>query len=253
MKKAIIIGASSGLGREISKQLLAEGWSVGVAARRTEKLEEIRQMAPERVMFETINVISKEATAHLNRLIERMGGMNLYVHASGIGRQNAELKEETEMQTVETNGMGFTRMVGEAFRYMAEQGGGHIAVISSVAGTKGIGITPSYSATKAFQSTYVQALEQLSISRGLNISFTDIRPGFVDTDILDKTQRHAMLMKTEDVARSIVRAIRQQKHVCIIDWRWHMVVAVWRSIPRWVWRRMKVKTKPKKGWDNTQS
>lgn len=82
---------------------------------------------------------------------------------------NAALDATKEMGTLLTNGVGFTRMVGEAYRYFAECGGGHIAVISSIAGTKGLGAAPAYSGTKAFQNVYVQALEQQAHMRHLPI------------------------------------------------------------------------------------
>jgi len=176
----------------------------------------------------------------LLELVERIGGMDLYFHASGIGHQNRELAENTELQTVETNGLGFTRMVGMAFRYMADNGGGHIAVISSIAGTKGLGPAPAYSATKAFQNVYIQSLEQLANARHLNIQFTDLRPGFVATDLLNDGGHYPMLLDSVDVARDIVSSIERQRHVRVIDWRWRAVTWLWRRIPRWLWRRLKL-------------
>jgi short-subunit dehydrogenase len=180
-----------------------------------------------------------EAGQRLAELAERLGGMDLYLHASGIGHQNRELEEDIELQTVETNGLGFTRMVGAAYRYMAVHGGGHIAVISSIAGTKGLGPAPAYSATKALQNTYIQSLEQLANSRRLNIRFTDIRPGFVATDLLGDDP-YPMLLDKTDVARDIVSSIEKRRHVRVIDWRWRIVTWLWRRIPRFVWRRLKL-------------
>ena len=187
-----------------------------------------------------IDVTSQDASEKLLELVERVGGMDLYFHASGIGKQNRELHEDIELQTVRTNGLGFTRLIGTAFRYMAEHGGGHIAVISSIAGTKGLGPAPSYSATKAMQNTYIEALEQLSNARRLNIRFTDIRPGFVDTDLLNDGNRYPLLLSKEKVARDIVRSIEKRRHVRVIDWRWRCITWFWRRIPRCLWRRLKL-------------
>ena len=233
MKRAIVIGASSGIGREVALLLKEQGWTVGVAARRLECLAD----------FETamqIDVTSQDASERLLELVERVGGMDLYFHASGIGKQNRELHEDIELQTVKTNGLGFTALIGTAFRYMAEHGGGHIAVISSIAGTKGLGPAPSYSATKAMQNTYIEALEQLSNARRLNIRFTDIRPGFVDTDLLNDGNRYPLLLNKEKVARDIVRSISRRRHVRVIDWRWRCITWLWRRIPRCLWRRLKL-------------
>ena len=152
-----------------------------------------------------------------------------------------ELEPDIELKTVNTNALGFTRMIGAAYRYMAEHGGGHIAAISSIAGTKGLGAAPSYSATKAMQNTYLQALEQQAHMRNLNITFTDLRPGFVATPLLGDNPQYPMLLKTERVAKEIVTAIKHHRHVWVIDWRWRIITALWRRIPRCLWRRLKVK------------
>ena len=141
-----------------------------------------------------------------------------------------------------TNALGFTRMVDAAYQYFAEHGGGHIAILSSIAGTKGLGAAPAYSATKAFQNVYLQALEQQARMRKLNIAFTDIRPGFVDTALLNDGKHYPMLMRPQAVARQIVRALRQKKHVKVIDWRYRVLTALWRRLPRWVWRNMSIHT-----------
>ena len=238
MKKAIVIGASSGIGQEVARLLIEDGWTLGVAARREERLMPLKQLAEDRVEVARLDVMEDSATQVMQQLIEKLGGMDLFFYASGVGRQNRDLQEDIELNTVRTNALGFTRMIGEAYRYFAKQGGGHIAAITSIAGTKGLGPAPSYSATKAMQATYLQALEQLAHKNGLNIRFTDIRPGFVDTDLLSGTHHYPMLMKPEAVAKDIVKAVEHKRHICIIDWKWRLLTAVWRRIPRWLWRRL---------------
>ena len=234
-KRAIVIGASSGIGREVAVLLMKDGWTVGVAARREEPLRALGAAA-----WQQIDVTQDDATERLRQLIATLGGMDLFFYASGIGKQNRELREDIELATMQTNALGFTRMVGEAYRYFAEQGSGHIAAITSIAGTKGLGPAPSYSATKAMQNVYLQALEQQAHARGLNIRFTDIRPGFVDTALLSGDFHYPMMLKPEAVAKDIVRAIRNRRHIRVIDWKYRLLTAVWRRIPRCVWRRMKL-------------
>jgi len=239
MKRAIIVGASSGIGYRVAARLINRGWQVGVAARRTERLETLRALAPERVSTTQIDVTHADATQALQQLIERLGGMDLYFHAAGIGKQNHELVEEIELKTAETNATGFMRMVGHAFRYMAANGGGHIAVISSIAGTKGLGAAPAYSATKALQNTYIEALSQLANAKKLNIRFTDLRPGFVDTDLLRDGNKYPLLLKPDAVADDIVRAIDRRRAVVVIDWRWRIITWAWRHlIPHSLWRHL---------------
>lgn len=241
MRRAVVLGASSGIGMEVCRLLLDEGWTLGVASRRTPLLMQLKEQWPDRVEVATIDVNDEEAPQQLLDLIATLGGIQLFFYAPGIGKQNPSLEADIEMATVNTNAMGFTRMIGTAYRYMAQNGGGHIAAITSIAGTKGLGPAPSYSATKAFQNTYLQALEQLANSQNLHIRFTDIRPGFVDTALLGDGGHYPMLLKKEAVAKEIVRAIHRKEHVRVIDWRWRIVTAFWRRIPKWVWRRMKLK------------
>ena len=238
MRRAIVVGASSGIGLEVARILKERGWIVGVAARRQERLAEFEVSAQ-------IDVTSEDAGERLMRLVERLGGMDLYFHASGIGKQNRELYEDIELRTMETNAIGFTRMVGTAYRYMASHGGGHIAVISSIAGTKGLGPAPAYSATKALQNTYIEALEQLANARKLNIRFTDLRPGFVDTDLLrpdsaNDYQHYPVMLDPTAVAHDIVRSIERRRHVRVIDWRWRIITVAWRLVPRCLWRYFKL-------------
>ncbi len=246
MKKAIVLGASSGIGMEVSRLLLADGWTVGVGARRVALLKELEDQWPGKVTTAAIDVTIDGAEQLLLRLIEAVGGLDLFFYAPGIGHQNPTLEAGIEMGTVTTNALGFTRMIGAAYRFMAAHGGGHIAAITSIAGTKGLGPAPSYSATKAFQNTYLQALEQLANSSGLPIRFTDIRPGFVDTALLNDGNHYPMLLRKEAVAREIMTVIRKRQHVRVIDWRWRIVTALWRRIPRCVWRHLPLTSKTKK-------
>lgn len=239
-KNAVIVGASSGIGREVARLLLSDGWHLGLAARREEPLQELKAMAPERVAVMTIDVTKPDADERLMDLVQLLGGMDLYFHASGIGRQNRTLEADIEMQTMETNAAGFTRMIGAAYRYFAGRGGGHIAAITSIAGTKGLGPAPAYAATKAMQACYLQALEQQAHQRNLDIRFTDIRPGFVDTALLNGDFHYPMLMRPEAVARDIVQSVYRQRHVRIIDFRYRILTFLWQLIPRWLWRRMRL-------------
>lgn len=236
----MIIGATSGIGLEVAHVLLSQGWSLGVAGRREAELERLRLLAPDRVVAQTLDVTLDDAPERLTRLIAALGGMDLFFLASGVGSQNMLLDEETELRTAMTNVSGFIRMTTAAFRYFRDNGGGHIAVISSIAGTKGMGVAPAYSATKRFQNTYIDALAQLARMEKANIRFTDIRPGFVDTALLNDGKKYPMLMQPQVVAQHIVRALRKQKRVVVIDWRYRVLVCFWRLMPQWLWERLHI-------------
>ena len=241
-RRAIIIGATSGIGLEVAKVLAKKGWLVGIAGRRQELLEQILQEHQNIVATEQIDVTQSDAPDHLQTLIENLGGMDLYFHSSGIGYQNTELDMERELATVETNAVGMTRMVGAAFHYFEAHPGqkGQIAVISSIAGTKGLGAAPAYSATKRYVNHYLECLTQLCHIRRLrHISIHDIRPGFVRTALISGSN-YPLQLDAAKVAQQIVKKLEQRRAIITIDWRYRLLVFFWRLIPRWLWVRMRI-------------
>ena len=240
-KKVIIIGATSGIGREVALIYIAQGWKVGVAGRREAELEALRSAYPEQVSAQALDVTKEDAPQKLQALIEQVGGIDVFLLSSGIGKQNPTLETGLELTTAATNVEGFIRMTNAAFHYFEQQGHGHLAVISSIAGTKGMGAAPAYSATKGFQNIYMDALDQLARMKKLNIRFTDIRPGFVATPLLNNQKKYPMLMEAPIVALDIVSAIEKKKRVAIIDWKFRLLVGFWQLIPKWIWLRLPIK------------
>lgn len=241
MKRIVIVGATSGIGLEVAKRCIREGWRVGAAGRREEALEKLRALAPDQVVTEPLDVTRDDAPEHLSRLIEKLGGMDIYLNSSGVGSRNTDLRPDIEINTLRTNGEGFVRMVTAAFGYFRTHGGGHLAVISSIAGTKGLGSAPAYSATKRMQNTYIDALAQLSHMEKLNIRFTDIRPGFVATPLLDGDGRYPMLMQVDKVARRIMQVLKSRRRRVVIDRRYAVFVFFWKLIPEWLWERLNIR------------
>lgn len=249
-KRAIVMGATSGIGQEVARLLAANGYEVGIAGRREERLVQMAQNTPGIVAYRQIDVTKENAPMELHKLIEELGGMDLYFHSSGIGWENVALDADKELKTVETNGMGFVRMVSAAYNWFAEQRAegaeqrasgkerkARIACITSIARTRGLGAAPAYSATKRMQAHYLECLSQQARMRHLNIGITDIRPGFVATDLIAGSH-FPLQLKAEDVARTIVRAIERGSEVVTIDWRYRLLVAAWQLIPRWLWVRL---------------
>ena len=244
------MGATSGIGQEVARLLAANGYEVGIAGRREERLVQMAQATPGIVAHRQIDVTKEDAPTELHKLIEELGGMDLYFHSSGIGWENVALDTDKELKTVETNGMGFVRMVSAAYNWFAEQRAegaeqrasgkerkARIACITSIARTRGLGAAPAYSATKRMQAHYLECLSQQARMRHLNIGITDIRPGFVATDLIAGSH-FPLQLKAEDVARTIVRAIESGREVVTIDWRYRLLVAAWQLIPRWLWVRL---------------
>lgn len=242
MKHIVIVGATSGIGLEVARLCIREGWKVGAAGRREEALANLKALAPGQVETQALDITHDDAPECLSRLIGKLGGMDIYFHSSGIGSRNTELNPEIEIATLRTNGEGFVRMVTAAYAYFKAHGGGHLAVISSIAGTRGLGSAPAYSATKRFQNTYIDALAQLAHINGDDIRFTDIRPGFVATPLL-RNERYPMLMQPAKVAARILTALRHERRRMVIDRRYAVMVFFWRLIPQWLWERLKVRQK----------
>lgn len=247
MKRAIIIGATSGIGREVARALALKGVVVGVAGRRAERLVELQnEVGEERVHIAEMDVTQEDATERLDALIAKMGAPDLLLYASGIGKQNPELDLDIELNTVATNSSGMVRLVVHFLRYVKQSSAynakhkAHVAVISSVAGTKGMGSAPAYSATKSMQSTYLSALAQYVRMYDVPAVFSDIRPGFVATEILNPDKRYPMLMSPATATRHILRGLKRRQRVIIFDWRFKLIVLLWRLIPRCVWERLTI-------------
>lgn len=245
MRRAIIIGATSGIGRAVAVSLLGQGWQVGIAGRREQLLKELeREAGGNHVVSEVMDVTQDSATEALDRLIARLGDVDLLLFASGIGRQNRALDEHIELSTVKTNCEGMVRIVDHFINHVRHNPAytarrkAHVAVITSVAGTMGIGTAPAYSATKKMQSTYLVALSQLIRMERLPITLSDIRPGFVRTEILNPEKHYPMVISCEQAAQYIIKGLARRKRIITFDWRYRCIVFFWRMIPRWLWERM---------------
>ena len=245
-KKAIIVGATSGIGLELVKVLTSQGWQVGIAGRRQDRLQQIQSKNLDVVATECIDITQADAPRRLLTLIGKTGGMDLYFHSAGIGHQNPSLDIDKEMATVATNVTGFTQMVDTAFHYFLEHPDreAHLAIISSIAGTRGLGAAPAYSATKRYNTHYLECLTQLCHLRGIrHIHLHDIRPGFVRTPLLADGHHYPLQLDPYHVALSIAQGIRRNRSIITIDWRYRLLVFFWRLIPRWLWVQMPIASK----------
>ena len=247
MKKAIIIGATSGIGQAVMLELTRRGWEVGIAGRRQDQLIELQRTNLNVIATQRIDITHPDAADQLHTLIGKMGGdINLYFHSSGIGYQNPSLDVDKELRTVETNALGFTRMVTAAYHYFLQhpERPGHIAVISSIAGTRPLGAAPAYSATKRYINHYMDCLRQLLHIQGVrHLCLTDIRPGFVRTPLLTDGGNYPMQLDVNQVAKEIVDGLERRKSVITVDWKYRLLVFFWRLIPRFIWLRLKIASK----------
>lgn len=239
MARIVIMGASSGIGYALAEAFASRGIKTGVAARSTKSLEELKSKYPDCVEYASIDVTRDDAPTLLNDLINRLGGMDLYLHGSGIGYENPELDPEKEASVINTNAAGFARMLAAAYNYFHTNGlKGRIAAITSVAGTKGIGKMAAYSASKRCARTYMVALEQLANSRGDDIRFTDIRPGWIRTPLLSDEKQYPLEMTVADAVPRIIKALIDAPRVAYIGWKWDVICRIWALIPDALWVRI---------------
>ena len=228
------------MGERVACDFARLGWRVGIAARRQDRLKEIKERYPDRIEYLAIDVAADDAVDRFYKLIELIDGMDYLLFAAGCGWRNPSLDPSKDHRTIAVNVLGFTRIINAAYKYYKNTANlhrGHIAAITSVAGTKGIGISATYSASKRYQWTYLQAIDQLAHQQHVNVSVTDIRPGFVDTPLLDDRE-YPLQMSLDYVAPRLEKAMLRAKRIAVIDSRWAVVTALWKLIPDCLWRRI---------------
>ena len=235
--KIIVIGATSGLGRGVAERFAAAGHQVGITGRRTDLLQLIANAYPDRMFTAEMDVTQENAVNILKTLIETMQGADLIFYSSGFGKENPNLDAVIENQTNQTNVVGFTHIACFVYNYFKQQGKGHFAVISSVAGWRGLRDCPSYSASKGYQRLYFESLAQTAHRERVNIKFTTIMPGFVDTDFI-KDHRYPLTISLEKAVHIIYKGLLKRKRAIYVDFKWRCIVGLMRVVPRGIWERM---------------
>jgi short-subunit dehydrogenase len=232
MKKAILVGATSGIGKGLAETLAENGYRVGICGRRTALLEQLKAAKPESFLVKTVDVVNTSATVQgLEELAEELGGLDLVVICSGVGNIIENLDFEVEKRTIDVNVIGFTNIADWTFGYFSKQGFGHLVGISSVAGLRGNRYAPSYSASKSYQISYLESLRQKAAHLKLPVYVTDIRPGFVDT-AMAQSDKVFWVAPVKKAARQIFKAIRSKKKVAYVTKRWWIVAAILKRIPK---------------------
>jgi len=238
MKKAIIIGATSGIGKSLSELLIREGYKVGITGRREEIFQSIKTQETSRLIFKKMDVQDLSTLEPIcNELVSQMGGLDLLIISAGIGEENKNLNFDVEHSVIKTNIQGFTCIADWAVRYFKQQGYGHFVNISSIAGIRGNGIAPSYNATKAYQINYLEGLRINVKEYGSSITITDVRPGFVDT-AMAKGDDLFWVAPVQKAAEQIFEAIKQKKKVVYITKRWRLISLILKIIPFSILKRL---------------
>ncbi len=239
-KKAIIVGASSGIGEGVARLLAREGYIVGITGRREALLNEIKSSMPESFIVKAFDLNDYESVKNnLEDLLNQLGEIDLFILSSGTGKRNPELELVHEVNTLITNIMGFTAAINWAYKYFEGRGEGKLAAITSIAGIRGIAMSPSYSASKSYQIKYLEALRQKSAHSGKRIVVTDIRPGFVDTD-MGNGDGAFWISSVEKASKQIINGIMKERGVLYITGRWILISILLKAIPGFIYEKLKL-------------
>jgi short-subunit dehydrogenase len=239
MPTALIIGASSGIGREIATQLAARGFRLGIAARNAKALAELsRILGPDHCVFEPFDIASTEAACGgFHRLCATLSDVDYVYLVAGTGFPNPTLDPALEEETVRVNCLGFAALAAEAMRLFRAQGRGHLVAITSVAAVRPSGQAPAYGASKAFASTYLEALRYWILQNKLPVFLTEIRPGFVDTAML-KAEKPFWVVSPQQAAADILKAVDRKKAMAYVPARWKWVALFLRFLPDGLYAKM---------------
>jgi short-subunit dehydrogenase len=237
MKKAIVIGATSGIGKQLALLLADKNYVVGITGRRKNFLEELKFERHDNFIISDFDITdSSIVTGKLEELVIALGNVDLFVLSSGTGEINANLDFNIEKKTLDVNVVGFTEVIDWAINYFLKQEQGHLVAITSIAGIRGSRQAPAYNASKAFQINYLEGLRQKVTKLKLPIFITDIRPGFVDTKMA-KGDGKFWVASPEKAAKQILKAIQLKKSVMYVTKRWRLVAAIVSLIPGRIYRR----------------
>lgn len=233
--RILIIGASSGIGRELSIQYANKGNEVIAIARRKPLLHELSQISPHiRIAQGDISNI-EEINVLLSDIFKET--VDLVILCSGIGEINPQLDFTLEKRTIDVNIIGWTFCVDTIYAKFEKQSHGHLVILSSCGGLRGEPMAPSYSASKAYQSNYAEALCKKAYKSKFPIYITDIRPGLVNTKMA-KGSGLFWVMPTEKVAIQIINAIAKKKNVAIVTKRWKIIHWIMRHLPHSLYIRI---------------
>jgi short-subunit dehydrogenase len=238
MKKTIIIGASSGIGKELAKILSQNNFELGLLARRLKLLNDLQKELKTKTFIKQIDLAKqKESLIIFNELLQEMQNIDLIIVTAGVGYLNPNLDWQKEKETIDINILGCTAIINSAIKYFKERKNGQLVVITSIAGLRGSDICPAYNASKSFLSVYLQGLRKKIIKEKLNITITDIKPGLVNTRM---AQGNSLFWVADPkiAALQIFQAIKKKKKIVYITKRWRLIAWVYKFLPNCLYNRL---------------
>lgn len=247
-RRAIVVGASSGIGAALVKQLVREGVDVVAVARRAAQLDElVREChgAPGRVLPLVSDVARfEEVESAFDRAVQQLGGLDLIVYAAGlmleVGPNEFDTAKDLDMLGVNVGGC--VAWLNPAANLMRTQRSGTIVGISSIAGERGRKGNPVYGATKAAMNHYLEALRNRLDDWAVHVC--TIKPGFVETAMLAQARAQGRTIKgaitAEECASAILRAARARRNEVFVPIKWRLVGFVIRNIPSFLFKGMNI-------------
>ena len=234
----IIIGATSGIGKALFEKYAADGNRIGIVGRRTHLLDELRQEHPDTTVTATADITKQDEIARaIESLRAELKDIDLAIVCSGTGDINASLDYDVERPIIYTNVTGWTFVIDTLYHIFEQQGHGHLVAITSAGGLRGESMAPAYSASKAYQINYMEALRKKAYKSGNHIHVTDIRPGLVDT-AMAKGEGLFWMMPVEKVANQIITAIHKMKSKVYVTKRWHILAIINKNLPFALYKRL---------------
>ncbi|MGI9532281.1 SDR family NAD(P)-dependent oxidoreductase [Lutimonas sp.] len=230
-KKAIVFGATSGIGQALSRLLVKDGYQVIITGRRKERLEALKKESPEQYIVRKHDITEvDDSKVFFEELADDMPQVDLIVHNAGIGENNFDLEWEKDLPTLETNVVGATMIYQLSYNFFKNQGFGHLVSITSIASLVGNRHVPAYHASKAFQSSYMESLwMKARKTKKAKITVTNILPGYVDTDII--TGPTFWMAPLDKAVNQIYTAIKKKKRKAYVTKRWRLVAMMMKILP----------------------
>lgn len=227
MPVILITGATSGIGEALARHAVSRGYKVLLTGRRLERLQALKQEFGEAALIGQLDVTKpEEAWVVIEQLAHDAGGIDVAVLNSGVSNFQGGFTPETEQWVIDVNVSGFVQTANRFFTYFEERGSGQIVGISSVAGMFGYGLSAAYCASKAFVSNYMQGLRQRARRSKAAITVTDIRPGFVESEMTDGKKGMFWLVPADYAAVRLLNAIEGRKARAFVPRRWALIGAL---------------------------
>lgn len=232
----LIVGATSGIGKELLTQYVEQGHSVIACGRRKTILAELSALNP-LVKGVSLDICDLDSTIQTISGLFAQTRIDIAIVTAGIGDLNPTLDNTIELNTLQTNVVAWTNCVDLLYNAFQKQGFGHLVLITSVGGLRGEPVAPAYSASKAYQMNYAEALKKKAFKNLQSLTITEIRPGLVDT-AMAKGDGLFWVMPTSIVVKQILRAIDNKKATCIVTKRWRIVYFIMRHLPLRLYKRL---------------